>query len=119
MLVRACDIDKKIPAKNYTITADDGRTISKDLCVEHAEPFEEWLEEAELGEEEAEEEPEEQPEPLHEAGPEPEPESAPVVPKRGPRKVAAKKATAKKAATPARRRPKIVTLDEIEASKKR
>ncbi|MEV5330873.1 hypothetical protein [Streptomyces werraensis] len=95
MLVRACDIDKKIPAKNYTITAEDGRTISKDLCEEHAEPFEEWLEEAELVDEE----------------PEPEPEPAP-----------AKKATARKAPaakkTTARRKPRIVSLEEIEAQKK-
>ncbi|MEX1655503.1 hypothetical protein ABZ960_20340 [Streptomyces pseudovenezuelae] len=112
MLLRACDIDKRFPAKRYTITVDDGRTVSKDLCEEHAEPFEEWLEEAELGEEEA----KEGPEPLYEAEPEPEPESAPVVPKR---RTPAKKSAAKKAATPARRRPKIVTLDEIEASKKR
>lgn len=101
MLLRACDIDKKIPAKNYTITADDGRSISKDLCAEHAEPFEEWLEEAELDEEAPEPEPE------------PEPEVQPEVPKRGP--AAAKKAAAKK--VPARRRPKITSLEEIEASK--
>ncbi|WP_329289577.1 hypothetical protein [Streptomyces pseudovenezuelae] len=115
MLLRACDIDKRIPAKRYTITVDDGRTVSKDLCEEHAEPFEEWLEEAELGEEEAEAEPE----PLHEA--EPEPEQAPVVPKRRTpaKKATAKKAATKKAAAPARRRPRITTLDEIEASKKR
>src|SRR5690606_24214254 len=37
VLIRACDIDKKIPAKNYTLTAEDGRAISKDLCEEHAE----------------------------------------------------------------------------------
>ncbi|AXQ65226.1 hypothetical protein KGG90_gp57 [Streptomyces phage Thestral] len=115
MLLRACDIDKVIPAKRYTITADDGRTVSKDLCEEHAEPFEEWLEEAELPEEEVEqayEEPEV----------EPEPEPAPVVPKRpAVKKVAAKKAPAKKAApakkTTSRRRPKITSLEEIERSK--
>lgn len=96
MLLRACDIDKKIPAKRYTITADDGRTISKDLCEEHAEPFEEWLEEAELGEEEA------------ELAPEPAPAPA--------KKAPAKKASAAKKTT-ARRRPKVVSLEEIEAKK--
>ncbi|MDX3405167.1 hypothetical protein PV708_02805 [Streptomyces sp. ME02-6977A] len=100
--VRACDIDRKTPAQNYTITASDGRSISKDLCEEHAEPFEEWLEEAGLDEEEAEPEPE----------PAKEEESAPVVPKRP----APKRAPAKK--TTARRRPKIVSLEEIEAQKK-
>ncbi|WP_436739914.1 hypothetical protein [Streptomyces sp. BBFR102] len=93
MLIRACDIDKKTPATTYTITAGDGRSISKDLCEEHAEPFEEWLEEAEPGEE-----------------PEPEPAPEPA------RKATARKATAKKA--PARRRPKVTSLEEIEAKKK-
>ncbi|AUG87213.1 hypothetical protein KGG77_gp55 [Streptomyces phage Omar] len=97
--VTACDIDQKFPAKTYTITASDGRTVSKDLCEEHAQPFEEWLEEAELGEEEAETEPE------------------PVRPAPKPaRKPAAKKAPAKKA-TSSRRRPKVVTLEEIEQMK--
>lgn len=97
--VLACDIDKKFPAKTYTITASDGRSISKDLCAEHAEPFEEWLEEAEVGDE-------------PESEGEPEPDPAPVVPKRrSPQKAAAKKAT------PARRRPKITSLEEIEAKK--
>lgn len=95
--VTACDIDQKFPAKTYTITASDGRSISKDLCEEHAEPFEEWLEEAELGEEKA------------ETAPEPEPQPA----KRAP----AKKAPAAKKTTTPRRRPKIVTLDEIERRK--
>jgi hypothetical protein len=92
--VTACDIDQKFPAMTYTITASDGRSVSKDLCEEHAAPFEEWLEEAEVEEE-------------------PEPEPAPVakVVKQAP----AKHAPAKK--TTARRRPKIVSLEEIEASK--
>lgn len=90
--VIACDIDKKFPAKTYTITASDGRSISKDLCEEHAEPFEEWLEEVEVDEE---------PEPEQ---PKPKPEPEPV-----------KRAPAKK--TTARRRPKVVSLEEIEAKK--
>jgi hypothetical protein len=99
--VTACDIDKKFPAKTYTITASDGRSITKDLCEEHAEPFEEWLEEAEVVEEaEPVCEPESKPEPK----PEPEPEPQP-----------AKRAPAKK--TTARRRPKVVSLEDIEKAK--
>lgn len=97
--VTACDIDQKFPAKTYTITASDGRTISKDLCAEHAEPFEEWLEEAEVAA-------------APEVEPEPEPEPAPTVPKR---RAPAKTVPAKK--TPSRRRPKITSLEEIEAKK--
>jgi hypothetical protein len=103
--VTACDIDKKFPAKTYTITASDGRSITKDLCEEHAEPFEEWLEEAEVVEEA---------EPVCEPEPEPEPKPAPApkVVKQAP----AKQAPAKKATAP-RRRPKIVSLEEIEKAK--
>jgi hypothetical protein len=105
--VTACDIDQKFPAKTYTITASDGRTISKDLCEEHAEPFEEWLEEAEVAA---------TPEPVYES----ETKAEPVPAKKAP----AKKAPAAKApAEPARkttprRRPKITSLEEIEAAKK-
>jgi len=97
--VTACDIDKKFPAKTYTITASDGRSISKDLCEEHAEPFEEWLEEADVKEEP-------EPECAPEAKAKPEPAPAPKTTKRAP---------AKK--TAARRRPKIMSLEEIEAQK--
>jgi hypothetical protein len=105
--VTACDIDKKFPAKTYTITASDGRSISKDLCAEHAEPFEEWLEEADEPEPDADEH-------AHRVieQREPEPEPAPAESKRPARKAAAKKTTT------SRRRPKIVSLEEIEASKK-
>ncbi|MEU0344253.1 hypothetical protein ABZ092_36265 [Streptomyces bobili] len=110
--VLACDIDKKFPAKTYTITASDGRTISKDLCAEHAEPFEEWLEEAEVDEDSGEESsPEPQPEP-EPAAPVPAQKKEPAAKKAAP----AKRAPAKKATTQ-RRRPKIVSLEEIEASK--
>lgn len=88
--VVACDIDQKFPAMTYTITASDGRSIAKDLCKEHAAPIEEWL-----GESEAEDGTEPQPEPERPA----------------------KKAAAKKTAS-ARRRPKITSLEEIEATKK-
>lgn len=92
--VLACDIDQKFPAKTYTITASDGRSISKDLCQEHALPFEEWLEEAGLAPEDAEPEPVQERAPAH--------------------KTPARK-TVKK--TAARRRPRVVTLQEIEEKK--
>lgn len=97
--VLACDIDQAFPAKTYTLTVSDGRTLSKDLCEDHAAVFEEWLEEV-----------------TPDSEPEDEPESQPVVPKRRApaKKVAAKKAPAK---TVPRRRPKITTLDAIEKSK--
>ncbi|ATI18729.1 DNA binding protein [Streptomyces phage Daudau] len=106
--VLACDIDEKFPAKTYTITCSDGRSIEKDLCEEHAEPFEEWLEEADFEPEG--EEPEE--------GSEEEPEPAPAPVKKAPAKKAPAKKTPAKKAPPARRRPRIVTLEEIEAQKK-
>jgi hypothetical protein len=105
--VTACDIDKKFPAKTYTITASDGRSITKDLCEEHAEPFEEWLEEAEVTEA-----PEPECAPEAKAKPEPKPAPAPKVVKQAPVK---KAAPAKK--TTARRRPKVVSLEEIEKAK--
>jgi outer membrane biosynthesis protein TonB len=104
--VTACDIDKKFPAKTYTITASDGRTITKDLCEEHAEPFEEWLEEAEVvGDAE----------PVCEPEPKPTPEPKPAPAKKAPAKQAPAEAPAKKTAS--RRRPKVVSLEEIEAKK--
>ncbi|WP_432006293.1 hypothetical protein [Streptomyces parvus] len=113
--VTACDIDKKFPAKTYTITADDGRSISKDLCAEHAEPFEEWLEEAG-----------EAPDPIDqlrrdwlgadEPEAEEEAEPGPVVPRRRtPAKSDKEKGEAPARRT--RRRPKVTSLEEIEKSK--
>jgi hypothetical protein len=103
--VIACDVDEREPALTYTITVSDGRSISKDLCEEHAGYLEDLLEELEVEGE-------------------PEPEAPPVVPvRRAPaRKVSAKKAPAEKATakktTPARRRAKVVSFEEIEAQKK-
>ncbi|MCY0933618.1 hypothetical protein [Streptomyces sp. H34-S4] len=111
--VTACDIDQKFPATTYTVTASDGRSISKDLCKEHAAPFEEWLEEA------FESDPEERARAVtvvREERSEPAPAPAAPAPKPAQRVTAKKAAPAKKA--PARRRAKIVSLDEIEASKK-
>ncbi|MFJ6893603.1 hypothetical protein [Streptomyces hokutonensis] len=104
--VIACDIDKVIPALTYTITVSDGRSISKDLCEEHGGYLEDLLEELEV------------------QGSEPEPAPAKAAPAK---KAPAKKAPAKKTAapaeapakkTPSRRRPRITSLEEIEAAKK-
>ncbi|MFI5863574.1 hypothetical protein [Streptomyces sp. NPDC051546] len=115
--VVACDIDQKFPATTYTVTASDGRSASKDLCAEHAAPFEALLEpegrpDLSAGAQEI-AEPSPAPEQAVES---PSPKSA----QRAPAKKAtpAKKAAPAKKATPARRRAKIVSLAEIEASKK-
>ncbi|MFJ3775212.1 hypothetical protein ACIPX0_26300 [Streptomyces sp. NPDC090075] len=107
--VIACDKDREVPARTYEITVSDGRTVKTDLCARHAEPFEALLREL-TGEET----------PELEAAPEEEPaEQAPEVPKRGAAKRVAKKAPAKTAAkkTTSRRRPRITTLEEIQAQK--
>ncbi|WP_406192318.1 hypothetical protein OH733_05500 [Streptomyces griseus] len=109
--VDACDIDKKYPAKTYTVTADDGRSVSMDLCAEHAAPFEEWLEEASGRARPIEQRDEEPPEA------EEEPESPPVVPVRRQRKAAPEKATSERKTV--RRRPRVTSLEEIEAAKNR
>ncbi|WP_438470802.1 hypothetical protein [Streptomyces asiaticus] len=112
MKITACDIDMRVPAKTYTITVSDGRSVSKDLCEEHAGCLEDLLEEVEVGKAEAESEPEVK----REAEVKPEATKAPA--RKAPaRKAPAKKATAKKA-TASRRRPKIMTLEQIEESKK-
>ncbi|WP_405799466.1 hypothetical protein [Streptomyces sp. NBC_01506] len=101
MKLTACDIDRAVPAQTYTIEVEDGRKVTKDLCAEHAAPIEAVL--AESGE----------------AGPEGEvavrvePAAKPPPRKRTPAKKAATKKTA------ARRRPKVTSLAEIEASKKK
>jgi hypothetical protein len=100
--VVACDVDQQVPAKTYTITVSDGRSISKDLCEEHAGYLEDLLEELDAGED----------------APEAEPEPEPVVPvRRSPARKAPAKKTAAKTATPARRRAKVVSFEEIEAKK--
>ncbi|MEU6572277.1 hypothetical protein [Streptomyces sp. NPDC046805] len=102
--VVACDVDQQVPAKTYTIEVSDGRKISKDLCEEHAGYLEDLLEELEVSGDESE--------------PEPEPEAAPTVPvRRAAAKKAPAKKTAEKTAVPARRRAKITSFAEIEASK--
>lgn len=124
--VTACDIDQQVPAVTYTITASDGRSISKDLCAEHGEPFEEWLEEADV-------EPAPGPELVAAAeraveqvvSQAPAKEAAPA------KKTPAKKAAPAKKAVPAtdtapakkassrRRTAQVVSLEEIERQKQR
>ncbi|OIJ66034.1 hypothetical protein [Streptomyces mangrovisoli] len=96
--VVACDIDQQVPAKTYTITVSDGRSISKDLCEEHGACLEDLLGELEVGAQES----------VAEL------KAEPVVPVR--RSPAARKAPAK-SATPARRRARVVSFEEIEARK--
>ncbi|MFJ6183779.1 hypothetical protein [Streptomyces sp. NPDC092295] len=108
--VTACDIDKAVPAQTYTITTEDGRTATADLCGAHAEPIEALF--ADFGGES----------PATDVTVETEPERERRAPARktAARKTTTKKAATKKAATKkvtARRRPKITSLEEIEASK--
>ncbi|WP_031513727.1 hypothetical protein [Streptomyces sp. NRRL F-5123] len=112
--VTACDTCKLIPAKTYVISVSDGRSIEKDLCAEHGAPLEEWLEEGEL-------------EPVQGLDPA---VTAMVESAVGQTSEPAKRATSAKKAVPAkkaapagptgrrRRAPKVVTLEEIEKSKR-
>ncbi|MEU9605472.1 hypothetical protein [Streptomyces sp. NPDC048057] len=131
--VLACDVDKKFPAKTYTVTASDGRSISADLCAEHAAPFEQLLEEATSTESADGLKPDPERRETEEGGLDekktevaPQPEPAPAAPKQTSRRTATKKVAAKKTATkkasakkatPSRRRPRITSLEEIEARK--
>ncbi|KQX36975.1 hypothetical protein ASD97_10165 [Streptomyces sp. Root63] len=117
MKITACDLDKQTPAKTYTITPEGEPSVDLDLCGTHAAPIEDLIRKAKGAQVDA---------------PEEEDEAAPVVPVRRARKTAqrkttpakttpakqttAKKTTAKK--TPAKG-PKIMTLEEIEAQKRK
>ncbi|MEU0674457.1 hypothetical protein ABZ330_16455 [Streptomyces sp. NPDC006172] len=125
--VTACDKGREVPALTYEIKVSDGREISTDRCSRHASKIEALIKELL---EEAEEQAGEEPVPASEPEPQPVKPASPVVAaaKKAPAKKApAKKAPAKKAttteaatkkATSGRRRPKVVTLDEIEAQKR-
>lgn len=117
--VTACDKDGEVPALTYEVKVSDGREFSADLCARHAVKVEELIAALQReGQEQTGEEPAPAPEP------EPTPEPVKPVPaavvtatKKAPAKKApAKKATAKKT-TGGRRRPKVTTLEEIEAQK--
>ncbi|MGW0861309.1 hypothetical protein [Streptomyces sp. NPDC002611] len=128
--VTACDKDGEVPALTYNIKVSDGREISVDLCARHAAKIEELI--AELPEKEV----QEGEEPATDSTPEPEPEPVEQAPaaatiaataparkaparKAAPAKKAAAKKTAAKKTTGGRRRPKVVSFEEIEAQKKR
>jgi hypothetical protein len=119
--VTACDKDKEVPALTYEIKVSDGREISADLCAKHGRKIEELIEELLEGngeQAEAEAAPNEvasEPESAVEAPP------AAMIPAAAPAKKATAKKTATKKATAAkkttRRRPKITTVEAIEAEK--
>ncbi|MEU8133225.1 hypothetical protein [Streptodolium elevatio] len=43
--VLACDVDRRVPALTYTLTASDGRTVTADLCAVHSEAIERLFQE--------------------------------------------------------------------------
>lgn len=109
--VTACDVDPNpnVRAKSYTITVDDGRSVTVDRCPAHATELEALLppraEEAAKKEEEPGAQPESTPSPAAKKAP---------AKKTAPRKTAAKKTTA-----PRRRRGiQVTTVEEIEAKKR-
>ena len=120
--VTACDKDGEIPAVTYKIEVSDGREFSADLCARHAVKAEELIAELQREAEQAGEEAA----PTSEPAPEPVGQAAsPAVvatakkaaTKRAPAKKPAAKQTPAKKAAGGRRRPKVTTLEEIEAQK--
>ncbi|MGW3336219.1 hypothetical protein ACWDCL_01895 [Streptomyces sp. NPDC001009] len=99
--MRVCDECKRRdrPATRYTLTAEEGEPVTRDLCDDDAAPLLAVFGDA----------------------PKEEKEAPPQVPVRRPaKKVAAKKATAKKATAKKAttgRRTRILTMAEIEAEK--
>jgi hypothetical protein len=120
--VTACDRDGEVPALTYEIKVSDGREIKVDLCPRHAAKIEELIEELlDEGGTQAEDE--------SATGSAPEPEQveqAPVTASAPAKKAPAKKTATKKTVaakktaaktTSGRRRPRVTTLEEIEAQK--
>ncbi|MCM8548811.1 hypothetical protein [Streptomyces sp. STCH 565 A] len=102
----ACDIDKETPAKSYAITVD-GEEHELDLCQEHARPIDELIAAAK-----------------GETLPEPaKAQAAPPMqftpPSPAPRKTAASAEQKPAAKKRGGRRPKITSMEEIEAAKAR
>jgi hypothetical protein len=109
--VIACDVDPdpNVRAKSYTITADDGRTVTLDRCPAHAVEIEAFL--SQPDDEAAKEE--------EESKPAPSPPARKTAAKKAPAKAAPKKTAAKKTTAPRRRRGiQATTLEEIEAKKR-
>lgn len=107
--VIGCDVCRQTPALSYGITASDGRSIAVDLCSIHGGSVEALFSDFGQVAEAADEKFDTEPAPV--------PKRAPA--KAEPRKAAPAKvpAPAKKAVT-GRRRPRITSLEEIEAAKK-
>ncbi|USH44948.1 DNA binding protein [Streptomyces phage GreenWeasel] len=111
--VTACDLDKAMPARSYGIIVDD-ETYELDLCAPHAKPIEDLIEQARK----AREEQPAAPAPVKAAVP----DQAPPMQFNPPTPPAPKVRSAATAERPAprrggRRRPKVMSLEEIEAQK--
>ncbi|MEU7400096.1 hypothetical protein [Streptomyces sp. NPDC044948] len=100
----ACDIDKETPAKSFAITVD-GETHELDLCQTHARPIEELIAEAKG---------EPLPQPTKALTSPPMQFTPPSPPPRKPAASAEEKPAPRKRGG---RRPKITSMEEIEAAK--
>lgn len=107
--IAACDVDRRTPAKTYRIKTDDGETVEIDLCQEHADPIEALITFARGGEAP-------RSTASSQSAPVPTPASAsparPDAPSPAPVRSPARKPVSN------RRRPRVVTMEEIEAKKK-
>ncbi|MGW2770169.1 hypothetical protein [Streptomyces sp. NPDC001275] len=108
--VTACDVDREVPATTYEIRTSDGRHVEADLCKVHAEPIEALLRELSAEASEATEGDSAAREVV------PTQEEPPQVSKRIANKAAPRQPATKR--TTGRRRPRVVSLEEIEAQKK-
>jgi hypothetical protein len=102
-----CDVDREVglPTRRYTVACGDGRTVTADLCEEHAAPFEALLEKP--GPEQA-DGPGSRRAPAKKAGADP---MKPVARTSG-------EAAPVKSAARRRGRLRVTTLEEIEARKR-
>ncbi|MFF3249748.1 hypothetical protein ACFYWP_01790 [Actinacidiphila glaucinigra] len=101
--VTACDIDQSVPAKEYTIEVADGRRVAADLCEAHAEPIEALMRQLEaIGG-------------TVNGGAKAEVTIKSPAVDRPPRP---RKEPTKRPDPAPRRRPKVTTLEEIEAAKR-
>ncbi|WP_327292431.1 hypothetical protein [Streptomyces sp. NBC_01198] len=120
--VTVCDIDPdpEVPAKRYSITADDGRTVTRELCPNHAEPFEALLREEDPGPE-GESESDDGPPPVRVRGHGAVPRKTAAAKKAAAKKTAAEPgASSEEEPAPAgrrRRRPPVTTMAQIEQKK--
>ncbi|MFE0964048.1 hypothetical protein [Streptomyces fungicidicus] len=100
----ACDLDKEVPARTYAVTVD-GETHEMDLCSPHAKPIEDLIKKARQAREQAQAPAAKTVPPMQFNPPTPPPpRSAATAQRPAPRKRGG-------------RRPRIVSLEEIEAQK--